>query len=193
MSIEKAFSVKSIFVNYDICKLVGTVLDEKTRSETKVKGSISGGGGSVSSAYGGQISPVKGTIDSKTTTYQDIFLQDTDGGEHAIELKNFIVSCRPGNKLTFCGLYGGDVWFHAVNESTGKVYTNKEILSTHVYPVFIFIAIVIIAATVTYFTTESLFIGMVIGLVVAYIVGKTIKIIRQRSILKSIAENTSAT
>ncbi len=185
MPIEKAFSVKTPFADYDIYKLSATVLDEKTRTESKVEGSISGGG-----SVGGANSPVTsvhGKISTETTNYQTIFLKDGGGSEHVVEFKNFIVSCRPENILTLWGLYNGDVWFHVVNESTGKAYTNKKVFYQYVFPVFIFLAILIItAAGASLIWETNIVFSAIVGLFPALIVGIVLTILRKRKILKNI-------
>ena len=67
---------------YDLDCLTGQVLDTGTRSVTTVSG--------------GANAPVSST----TTTYTRIFLLDAEGKEHAVNLQDFEVVCRPGNVLS---------------------------------------------------------------------------------------------
>jgi len=90
------------------------------------------------------------------------------------------------------GLYNGDVWFHVVNESTGKAYTNKKVFSQYVFPVFIFLAILIItAAAVSFIWETDIVFSAIVGLFPALIVGIVLSILRKRKILENITSSTN--
>src|SRR5690606_6687299 len=118
MPIQKAYEGKKLMHKFVVYKLSGTVQSENTRSETEVSGKIYGGG--TNSTYG-TTAPVQGEIKSETIRYQTIFLKEDDGTEHALELKDLVVPCREGHKLSLWRL-GGDLWFQGNNETTNQVY-----------------------------------------------------------------------
>lgn len=129
MPIQKIYKGKKLMYKFVVYKLSGTVQGENTRSETEVSGKIYGGG--TNSTYG-TTAPVQGEIKSETIHYQTIFLREDDGAEHALELKDLVVPCREGHKLTLWRL-GGDLWFHGKNETTNQSYTYSK-LKKLMYP-----------------------------------------------------------
>jgi len=129
MPIQKAYEGKKLMYKFVVYKLSGTVQSENTRSETEVSGKIYGGG--TNSTYG-TTAPVHGEIKSETIRYQNIFLKEDDGTEHALELKDLVVPCREGHKLTLWRL-GDDLWFQGKNETTNQAYTYGK-LKKLVYP-----------------------------------------------------------
>ncbi|GAB4517946.1 MAG: hypothetical protein Tsb0010_02140 [Parvularculaceae bacterium] len=133
---------------YEIRALTGTVTATETRSETEVKGDISGGGGFSVSGTGGT-APVSGKIESKTTRFQNIFMTDDEGGEHAIELVNFLVPCKEGQKLTLFQLVMGGSpkgYFHAFNHNTKNHYEKDGAVSKAMFPTLVFGAVVAVLA-----------------------------------------------
>lgn len=113
---------------YEIFARTGTVDSADVRAETEVSGNISGGGG----AYG-YSAPVSGSVKSKTTRYQNIYLTDEDGVEHNIELVNFLVPCKQGHKLTMLGITAGNdgAYFRAYNHNTREHCNHpKGVIST---------------------------------------------------------------
>lgn len=92
------------------CRLTGEVLGDKKWAETHV--SSSGGGGYVSGHGGVVMAP---TVTSQTVTRSEIWVRDDAGGEHAIELADFGVPVRPGQRLTA-------VWGILDDEKTGPYY-----------------------------------------------------------------------
>lgn len=129
MPIQKAYEGKKLMYRFVVYKLSGTVQSENTRSETEVSGKIYGGG--TNSTYG-TTAPVQGEVKSETIRYQTIFLKEDDGTEHALELKDLVVPCREGHKLTLWRL-GDDLFFHGKNETTNQAYTYGK-LRKLVYP-----------------------------------------------------------
>ena len=108
-------------LSYRVYARSGTVAGTATRSETEVKGNVSGGYGNSHTGYS---TPVRGTISSETTNYQDIFLTDDDGVEHLIQTQNFLVPCREGQRATFFYVLSGrsvrGPYFEAYNHIRGK-------------------------------------------------------------------------
>lgn len=123
MPIQKAHEGKKLMYKFVVYKISGTVGSENTRSETAVSGKIYGGG--TNSTYG-TTAPVQGEIKSTTTRYQTIFLKEDDGSEHVLELRDLVVPCREGHKLTLWRL-GEDLWFHGKNETTNQAYTYDKL------------------------------------------------------------------
>lgn len=133
---------------YEIRALTGTVNSTETRSETEVTGQISGGGGYSVGGTGGN-APVSGKIESKTTRFQNIFLTDDEGGEHAIELVNFLIPCKEGQKLTLFQLVMGGSpkdYFHAFNHNTKNHYEKDGAVSKAMFPTLVFGAAVAVLA-----------------------------------------------
>ena len=114
---------KTLGSKYEIRVRTGTVNATETRSETEVTGSISGGGG-YSSGGTGFTSPVSGSVQSRTTRYQNLFITDDDGKEHTVELVDFLVPCKEGHKLSLFLLFTGGSdfgsYFRAYNHNTGQ-------------------------------------------------------------------------
>jgi len=88
-------NVKTIGKEYQIYSVSGEVLDSQRHYETKVSGH---GGGGYTNQGTGFSNPV--TISSTTVVHDTIFLKDTEGKEHSIELQNFDVVSRTGNQMT---------------------------------------------------------------------------------------------
>jgi len=111
--------------SYSIQELKGRVESETTRSETETHGRISGGQN--------RMSGVQGTISSKTTRFQTIYLKDDSGSEHAVELVDLIVPCREGHELTLWGINDG-WWFKGVNHTTNKEIFSKSVIEKFAMP-----------------------------------------------------------
>ena len=88
-------NVKTIGKEYEIYSVSGKVLDSQKHYETRVSG---GGGGGYSNQGTGYTAPV--SISSTTVIHDNIFIQDKDGKEHALQLSGFNVVSRVGNELT---------------------------------------------------------------------------------------------
>lgn len=123
----------SLGLGYKIYDRTGMVDQSETRSETEVEGSVSGGGG-----FGGYTAPIVGSTTSKTTRFQNIFLTDDEGKEHAVELTNFLVTCRPGQKLTMFLLNHGKhergSYFKALNRNTHESFDYPKAIRSEMYP-----------------------------------------------------------
>ena len=103
----------------------GTVIGERTDSDTHVYGRISGSG------YGG--GPVSGNIDSYTTKTQQFWLKLDNGKERHINLGTKTVPLRPGHEIVMvnidnytipCFLYIKNTEdLYAINNPTAIPYT----------------------------------------------------------------------
>lgn len=120
-------------LHYEIYDRTGVVDQSDTRSETQVEGSVSGGG-----SYGGYTAPVVGSVSSTTTRYQNIFLTDDEGKEHVIELQNFLVPVRAGQRLTIFLLTHGKhdfgSYFKAFNRNTKEIFNHPKAIRSEMYP-----------------------------------------------------------
>lgn len=118
---------------YRIHARTGTVDSTDTRAETEVTGNVSGGGG-----VGGYSAPVSGSVQSKTTRFQNIYLTDEDGVEHNIELVNFLVPCKQGHKLTMLLCTSGDSdtgsYFRAYNHNTRQHCNHPKGVISEMFP-----------------------------------------------------------
>ena len=114
MPVAKIAEGRTLLKKFVIYELTGVVQSETTRSETEVTGQIYGGG--TASAYGGT-NPVQGSIKSKTTRYQTVYLKDDGDSEHAAELVDLVVPCREGHRITLWRL-GPNRWIKALNDGT---------------------------------------------------------------------------
>jgi hypothetical protein len=134
---NKIGSGNSLWCDYHIHERTGTVLSTDTRSETEVSGQISGGGGYSSGGTGSNL-PVSGSVQSKTTRFQNIFLKDGDGDEHTIELENFLVPCKEDHKLTLFIVKSGNnlrgPYYRAYNHNTREHYENAKAVSSEMFP-----------------------------------------------------------
>lgn len=138
---------------YEVFVRAGTVDSTDTRSETETTGTISGGGGMTVGGTGAN-APVSGQIESKTTRYQNIYLTDEEGKEHAVELVDFLVPCREGQKLSLIFVKTGGKelgsYFHAYNHNTSKHYDHGAALRSEMFPIRILIGAVAVVAVITW-------------------------------------------
>lgn len=89
--------------NYDLKILTGVVADANTRSVTQVYGN-------------------DGNVGSTTTTHTGLFLVDREGVEHAVQLVNLDVPCRPGNIISMISAEGAHNWrIAAYNHSSRRL------------------------------------------------------------------------
>lgn len=93
--------------DYELSVVTGEVKRERQRSETKVSGSVSGGG---PTAYGGGY--VHGSISSKITRFQEIYLAFPSGKEARLDFVNFKMPCREGHVLSVVGVRRIDDAWH---------------------------------------------------------------------------------
>jgi hypothetical protein len=109
---------------HEISVVTGTVMREQQRSETKLSGTISGGG---QMAYGG--SQVHANISSRTTRFQEIFLALPDGKEAHLDFENCKIPCREQHRLSVVGVRRRDgPWcdcaFH--NHTTSETLVQRD-------------------------------------------------------------------
>lgn len=135
---KKIASGSVIGRDYHIHVRTGVVENSETRAETEVSGNISGGGGYSSGGYGSN-APVSGSIESKTTRFQNIFLKDEDGDDHVIELVDFLIPCKEGQKLSLFIVKSGEnlrgPYFRAYNHNTREHYENSKAVSSEMFPI----------------------------------------------------------
>ena len=111
----------------EIRSLTGTVSDFNERVETHVHGS--GGGGQIHAGHG-HLNDVK--IQSSTSVHKDIFLADSSGQLHPVQLQNWNLPFTRGHKLTVAWVikrgedYGPYVVVH--NHSSNQVEWNDKAL-----------------------------------------------------------------
>lgn len=169
----------AIGARYRIHARTGTVDSTETRSETEVTGNVSGGGG-----VGGYSAPVTGRVQSKTTRYQNIFLTDEDGVEHNIDLVDFLIPCKQGQRLTMLLLTAGDgdsgSYFRAYNHNTREHCNHPKAVISEMFPWMIFLVALAVVGVMILFSAfgsdgngfgEALFVSafmiVIVGLVFA--------------------------
>ena len=134
---KKIVSGNVIGRKYHIHVRTGVVENSETRAETEVTGSVSGGGGYSVGGHG-STAPVSGSVESKTTRFQNIFLKDEDGDDHVIELVDFLIPCKEGQKLSLFIVKSGDnlrgPYFRAYNHNTREHYENTKAVSSEMFP-----------------------------------------------------------
>jgi hypothetical protein len=163
---------------YRIHSRTGTVDSTDSRVETEVTGNVSGGGG-----VGGYNAPVTGSVQSKTTRYQNIYLTDDDGKEHNISLVNFEVPCRQGQKLTMLFLTAGDKesgsYFRAYNHNTREHCNHPKGVVSEMFPwkiAAIVMGVIALFVLVSAFSGdngfgEALFVSIIGLVIIGLIVG----------------------
>ena len=122
---SRSNNVKTDYSNEQFHYIEGTVVDERTSSKTKIFGSVSGGGGSISTGpFGvdvrGHIDPVRGNIGSTTTETQEFWLRQNDGNEIHINLGGNTVPLRTGHEIAM--VYLGDFMCFLYIKNTDQVY-----------------------------------------------------------------------
>lgn len=85
---------------YEVRQFAGKVMQANKHLETQVQGG--GGGGFTYQGTGGSGAV---SIRSTTVTHDDVFLQNAQGREHVLRLKDWNVACREGHEMRA-------VWLH---------------------------------------------------------------------------------
>lgn len=138
---------------YEVYVRSGAVEGTEIRAETEVRGQISGGGGLTVGGSGGN-APVSGQVESRTTRYQNIYLTDEEGVEHAIELVDFVVPCKQGQKLSLFLVAGAGsdrgAWFHAYNHNTRQHYRCGPALRGEMFPKWILAGLLALVVVMTW-------------------------------------------
>ncbi len=120
--------LKDLIINnqaYTLYEFTGTVMSEKTWSETRVHGSGGGGGGSFYQGTG-TTAPVSVRI-SSTVTRKDVFvLRDSEKNEDDFEFVDMQINVRVGHVVTCVwaiprGKSSGPFWL-VYNHTTGKIH-----------------------------------------------------------------------
>ncbi len=192
---EQVAEGNTLGLKYAVNATTGTVKSSETRTETEVTGHVSGGGAANT--------PVSGKVETKVTNYQNIFLTDEAGKDHAIELKNFLVPCTEGQDLTLFQLAKGSgddgTCIQAFNKSTGKLYKNDKGLSAAMFPWLSFSAALVVMVLIIWNSTGSnpsfdgferfaaTFIASGIGLLVLYAVARIFAAVRGSRVLADTA------
>lgn len=155
---KKVAEGKALGSSYEVHVRTGTVNGTETRSETEVTGSVSGGGG-YSSGGTGFTAPVSGSVQSKTTRYQTMFLTDEEGKEHTVELVDFLVPCKEGHKLSlFLLTTGGSEYgsyFRAFNHNTKQHYQHGKAIRSEMFPARIFMIVAALFVAWVFFVAVS--------------------------------------
>lgn len=136
---------KTLLKTYTIQQVTGTVISETNRSDTHVSGYVPP-----------RATGLAGTILSKTTEHQTIYLKDKDDQEHAITVQDLTLPCREGHEVTFSGLNGGH-WFDAKNHTTNQSFYNKSIVNAFTFPKWLFFALIgLICAPVFFYIVTAM-------------------------------------
>ncbi len=132
----------SLFKNYKINEVTGSVASAQSWTESETTGSVSSGGG-LTVGGTGATAPVSGRIETKLTRYQSFMLNGDDGKAHPFKMKNFEVECAPGQTLTVFTLGGDDdaPVLHVYNHDTGRHYKNDSALNWAMFPFLILFAV----------------------------------------------------
>jgi hypothetical protein len=198
MAITQIAKGRSLLKKYVISELSGEVVGQDTSSQTEVTGKIYGGG--TTSVTGGisTNSPVQGKIESETTTFQTLYLQDDDGVERVVELVNMRVPNRSGHRITVWQLANG-MCVRADNHNTQETYYNDAISSLMFPKIFYFIFGTVFASwAMSDATTDGMefgifwFMYLLVGLAVAVIPSKIIAWYRIHAVKKAIKKNSIA-
>lgn len=135
----------------------GKVMEATKQMETKVSG---GGGGGFSYRGTGGSAPV--SITSTTVVHDQLFLQDEEGKERALQLQGFNIASRAGNELTALwaikegNQQGPYVAIH--NHTTGETYyQDTEIGKMFRPPILMLVA-----------TVAGLFFYVIPGVILGY-------------------------
>jgi hypothetical protein len=117
---------------YELSVVTGEVKREQQRSETEISGSILGGGPTTHA--GGY---VRGSISSKTTRFQEIYVALPSGKEVRLDFVNFKVPCREGHRLSIVGVRRTDgLWRDCAyrNHATDDTVTLRDELYATLKP-----------------------------------------------------------
>jgi hypothetical protein len=80
--------------HYEVRQFAGKVMQANKHLETKVSGG--GGGGLTYQGTGGSAAV---NISSTTVTHDDVYLQNEQGREYVLRLRNWDVACRDGHEM----------------------------------------------------------------------------------------------
>ena len=128
---------------YRIIGVTGRVLDAKKDITTEISGG--GGGGTIVDGRGTiTIDPIKST----TTVGDTVFIEDDDGTEHAVQLTDFDLAVRTGNRLSvkaFAPPRDDSGWImFAYNHSTRTPYLQQDVAKRLLRPSFLWLLLTIL-------------------------------------------------
>jgi hypothetical protein len=118
---------------FDLRWLMGVVAAESKGRETHVYG---GGGGGYVHNGSGHVAPTY--VSSSTTVHDTLFVIDSEGKEHSLQLRDFDLAVRPDHEVTIVLMTKpGDTNGHFVavrNHSTRQTYFKDANISRCLYP-----------------------------------------------------------
>lgn len=121
----------------DFYTLTGRVMSANKNYESRMQANttVSSRGGTIHGSNGyvsGYIAPSHHnvSVNSETIEHQEIFLEDEHGQQHAIQIRNWGVSCAPGHEMTFVwavvlGQSSGP-YLHITNHTTRQEYRSEQ-------------------------------------------------------------------
>lgn len=169
--------MKTLKINgteYTFQPTTGKVLSTNKNLETKVSGHGGGGGTFRGTGFTNSVK-----ITSKTTVHDQIFIEDSNGTEHAYQLQDFDVSCREGNQLTILAAFklnkNSGYNFAAINHTTRKTFYSEKNLQKIASPnIFLFLGIFVVTLFIfaKIFSGSALIIGLILflSMLIYYIV-----------------------
>ncbi|MGE0621580.1 MAG: hypothetical protein AB7I04_02070 [Pseudomonadales bacterium] len=123
---------------YQLNSLSGVVLDSQQRTEEETVIEASGGHG-VMVGGTGYITPRQEAV-KDTTTFDHLFIRDDEGREHEVELEDFGLRLRIGNRITVVqatGARGSERPVLLYNENTRKHFYSTRVMRDLLKPSFL--------------------------------------------------------
>lgn len=123
---------------YSLSSISGILLDSQQHKEETTVIEASGGTGSIVGGYG-YITPRKEAV-KDVTTFDTLFVRDDAGVEHEIELEDFGLRARLGNRVTIVLADGARAAARPIlcyNEDTRKAFTSTRVLRELLKPSFV--------------------------------------------------------
>jgi hypothetical protein len=123
---------------YDLDVLSGVVLDSQQREEEETVIEASGGHGIMVNGTG-YITPRQEAV-KDVTTFDTLFVRDDDGTEHEVEMEDFGLSLRIGNRVSVVrasGARGDERPILLYNEDTRKHFYSTRVMRDLLKPSFL--------------------------------------------------------
>jgi hypothetical protein len=123
---------------YDLSTLSGVLLDSQQRTEERTLIQESGGTGVVVGGHG-YITPRQEAV-KDITTFDHLFVRDDTGQEHEVELEDFELRLRPGNRITVVratGARGNERPILLYNQDTRKHFYSTRVMRDLLKPSFL--------------------------------------------------------
>jgi hypothetical protein len=123
---------------FGLSKLSGTLLDSQQRTEETTLIEASGGTGTIIGGHG-YITPRQEAV-KDITTFDTLFVRDDAGVEHEVELEDFGLRARIGNRLTVMladGPRAGGRPILVHNDDTRKYFYSSRVMRELLKPSFI--------------------------------------------------------